>query len=156
VDVYEPGPGNQITDFNPDITPSGLFWTTTIPPDDVDVDFEEGEASMRVRNIAVTDYHDFDNALFGGGAPPEPVILSFRVRWSGIQERVRIRNLEQDFSGKFIRNQAQMEWAATTGDFTSCQPRRARPRACLPSSDTCATDRSSRTNDASPRSERLG
>ena len=40
MDVYEPGPGAQITDFNPGITPSGLFWTTALPPEDVDVDFE--------------------------------------------------------------------------------------------------------------------
>ncbi len=73
---------------------------------------------MRVRNVAVLDFHDFNNALFGGGAPPAPVILSFDVRWSGIQERVKIRNPEQDFTGKFIRNQAQMEWAAITEDFT--------------------------------------
>jgi len=118
VDVYEPGPGNQITDFNPGIAPSGLFWTTAIPPDDVDVDFEEGSASMHVRNIAVMDFHDINNALFGGGPPPVPVTVSCRIRWSGIQERVRIRNVEQDFAGKFIRNQAQMEWSATTGDFT--------------------------------------
>jgi len=116
--VYEPGPGNQINDFNPGIAPSGLFWTTAISPDDVDVDFEEGSSSMRVRNVAVLDFHDIGNALFGGGAPPAAAIVSFRVRWSGTQERVRIRNVDQDFTGKFIRNQAQMEWAATTEEFT--------------------------------------
>lgn len=116
--MYEPGPGNQINDFNPGIAPSGLFWTTAISPDDVDVDFEEGSASMRVRNVTVSDFHDIGNALFGGGAPPAPAIVSFRVRWLGVQERVRIRNVDQDFTGKFIRNQAQMEWSATTEEFT--------------------------------------
>jgi hypothetical protein len=116
--VYEPGPGNQINDFNPGIASSGLFWTTAISPDDVDIDFEEGSASMSVRNVTVLDFHDIGNALFGGGAPPAPAIVSFRVRWSGIQERVRIRNVDQDFTGKFIRNQAQMEWSATTEEFT--------------------------------------
>jgi hypothetical protein len=84
----------------------------------VDVDFEEGSASMRVRNVAVLDFHDIGNALFGGGAPPAPAIVSFHARWSGVQERVRIRNVDQDFTGKFIRNQAQMEWSATTEEFT--------------------------------------
>ena len=116
--MYEPGPGNQINDFNPGIAPSGLFWTTAISPEDVDVDFEEGSASMRVHKVAVTDFHDIGNALFGGGAPPTPAIVSFHVRWSGVQERLRIRNVDQDFTGKFIRNQAQMEWSATTEEFS--------------------------------------
>ena len=84
----------------------------------MDVDFEEGSASVRVHNVAVLDFHDIGNALFGGGAPPAPAIVSFHIRWSGIQERVRIRNVDQDFTGKFIRNQAQMEWSATTDEFT--------------------------------------
>jgi hypothetical protein len=121
VDVYEPGQGGQpptqITDFNPGITSSGLFWTTALPPEDVDIDFEEGEASMSVRNIVITDFHDFNNALFGGGPAPKPVTLSVRVRWSGINNRLRIANADQGFTGKFITNQAQMEWAATTEDF---------------------------------------
>jgi hypothetical protein len=121
VDVYEPGLGNQpptqITDFNPGITPSGLFWTTALPPEDVDVDFEDGEASMRVRNIVITDFHDFNNALFGGGPAPKPVTISVRVRWSGNNQRTRITNTDQGFTGKFVINQAQMEWAATTEDF---------------------------------------
>ncbi|HWJ47323.1 MAG TPA: hypothetical protein VNS62_06710 [Candidatus Udaeobacter sp.] len=116
--MYEPGPGNQINDFNPGIAPSGLFWTTAISPEDVDVDFEEGSASMRVHKVAVTDFHDIGNALFGGGAPPTPAIVTFHVRWSGVQERLRIRNVDQDFTGKFIRNQAQMEWSATTEEFS--------------------------------------
>ena len=121
MDVYEPGLGNQpptqITDFNPGITPSGLFWTTALPPEDVDVDFEEGEASMRVRNIVITDFHDFNNALFGGGPAPKPVTISIRVRWSGNNQRTRITNTDQGFTGKFVINHAQMEWAATTEDF---------------------------------------
>ena len=116
--MYEPGPGNQTNDFNPGIAASGLFWTTAISPEDVDVDFEEGSASMRVHKVAVTDFHDIGNALFGGGAPPTPAIVSFHVRWSGVQERLRIRNVDQDFTGKFIRNQAQMEWSATTEEFS--------------------------------------
>ena len=118
MDVFEPGPGNQINDFNPGITPSGLFWTTAVPPEDVDVDFDEGEASMRIRNIEIMDFHDIPNALFGGGPAPVAATVSLRVRWSGITEKVRITNADQGFTGKFIRNQAQMEWVATTDKFT--------------------------------------
>ena len=127
MDVYEPGPGSQIVDLNPGIAPSGLFWTMAIPiesvrvvepveDDDLDDDFD-GSASMRVRNVPVLDFHDFSNALFGGGPPPGPATLSFEVRWSRGGERTRITNLDQGFTGKYFRNRAQMEWSATSGDF---------------------------------------
>ena len=117
MDVYEPGPGPQINDFNPGIAPSGLFWTMAIPPESVDVEFEDGAASMRVTNIGVRDFHDIENALFGGGPPPVPATVSFDVRWSGIQERVRITNPAQGFKGKYVRNHARMQWSAMVGGF---------------------------------------
>ena len=130
MDVYEPGPGSQIVDLNPGIAPSGLFWTMAAPldsvrgvdpGDDVDADDDDafdGGASIRLQNVAVTDFHDFGNALFGGGPPPVPATLSYEVRWSRKGERASITNVEQGFTGKYIRNQAQMEWAATSGDFS--------------------------------------
>jgi hypothetical protein len=132
VDVYEPGPGSQIVDLNPGIAPSGLFWTMAVPPESVRVvdpgddggadddsnDDFDGGATVRLRNVAVTDFHDFGNALFGGGPPPVPATLSYEVRWSRQGEVARITNEEQGFTGKYVRNQAQMEWAATSGDFS--------------------------------------
>jgi hypothetical protein len=118
VDVYEPGSGIQLNDFNPGIEPSGLFWTMAIPPESVEVGFEEGSASMRVNNVSVLDYGDFTNALFGGGPKPKEARLSFVVRWSGRGKQVKIVNPAQGFKGNYIRNQAQMKWAATVGDFT--------------------------------------
>jgi hypothetical protein len=109
-----------------------------IPPDSVQIGFEDeddddhdhggdsegdsgnvldGSASIRVRNVAVQDFGDFSNALFGGGPPPVPATLSFDVRWSGLNERVEIINSAQGFRGKFVRNQAQMSWSAIVGDF---------------------------------------
>ena len=136
MDVYEPGPGSQIDDLNPGITPSGLFWTAVIPPDSVQVGFDEdeddddqgqsggggghtldGAASVRVKNIAVQDFGNIGNALFGGGPPPVPATLSYEVRWSGVNERVQINNAAQGFRGDFVRNQAQMKWSAVVGDF---------------------------------------
>jgi hypothetical protein len=126
VDVYEPSSGPQINDMNPGITPSGLFWTMAIPGESVHVEFddedtedaaEEASAVMQARDVSVTDFHDFNNSLFGGGPKPVPATLSFAVRWLGGKERVKITNLAQGFAGTFIRNQAQMEWSAIIGDF---------------------------------------
>lgn len=61
------------------------------------------------------------NALFGGGPAPIPGVVSFKVIWSGVAERVNIRNTDPvygGFAGQFVRNEnAQMEWTATVGDY---------------------------------------
>ena len=56
-----------------------------------------------------------------GTPPPTPASVSFTVVWSGVDERLKIRNTDPiygGFAGTFIRNTAQMEWTATVGDFT--------------------------------------
>jgi hypothetical protein len=104
--------------MNPGITPSGLFWTTVIPAGSVSVNPGKGRASLQVRNIVVTDYGDYGNALFGGGPPPVPATVSFEVQWSGVAERVNVVNPTDGFAGEFVRNSAQMAWSATVGDYS--------------------------------------
>jgi hypothetical protein len=120
VDVYEPGPGAQIHDLNPStFPPTGLFWTIEIPDQGIQVHLGKGFASMEANNVPIFDYGTIGNALFGG-PPPTPGHVSFRVTWSGVAERVNIRNEDPvygDFAGNFIRNTAQMEWTATVGDL---------------------------------------
>ena len=122
MDVYEPGSGPQIHDLNPTaFPPTGLFWTAQIPASGVEVNLGRGLASMRAANVPVLDYGNIGNALFGGGPPPVPASVSFHVTWSGVGERVNIRNEDPvygGFAGEFIRNNAQMEWTARVGDFT--------------------------------------
>jgi hypothetical protein len=75
---------------------------------------------MEASNVPITDYGNFGNALSGGG-PTTPGFVSFTVKWSGVDERLKIRNDDPvfgGFAGTFIRNTAQMEWTATVGDFT--------------------------------------
>jgi hypothetical protein len=121
VDVYEPGPGSQIHDLNPTLfPPTGLFWTIAIPDAGVEVHLGRGEACMEARNVPILDYGTIVNAIFGGGPPPVPGSVSFRVTWEGVDERVNIRNTDPiygGFAGHFVRNSAQMEWTARVGDF---------------------------------------
>jgi hypothetical protein len=122
VEVYEPGPGAQIHELNPStFPPTGLFWTIEIPGDGIQVNLGNGAASMEADDIPILDYGNLANALFGGGPAPTPGSVSFKVIWSGVDERVKIRNDDPvygGFAGTFIRNTAQMEWTATVGDFT--------------------------------------
>ena len=121
MDVYEPGPGSQIHDLNPTaFPPTGLFWTLEIPGDAIQVNPGKGSAVMVANHIPILDYHDIPNALFGGGPAPIPGTVSFKVMWSGVKERLNIRNTDSvygGFAGEFVRNDAQMEWTATVGDY---------------------------------------
>jgi hypothetical protein len=149
VDVYLPGPGAQIHDLNPThFPPVGLFWTIQISGDDsnhngqnegsqkegdqneddqhgdgengVDVNLGTGSALLEVSNAPILDYGTIGNALFGGGPPPVPGTVSFKVDWHGVNQRLNIRNTDPvfgGFAGEFVRNAAQMQWTAKVGDF---------------------------------------
>ena len=55
--------------------------------------------------------------MFGGGPAPVPAVVSFKVVWSGVDDRVKITNRANGFAGEYVRGQAQMEWTATSGGF---------------------------------------
>ena len=81
---------------------------------------------MAVTDLAVQDYHDFPNAIGGGGpgipGPSDPAQVSFTVIWSGANSLTNVKNTAAPsdgggFAGEFVRNVAQMEWSATVGDL---------------------------------------
>lgn len=71
----------------------------------------------QANDVHVFDFHDIVNALFGGGPAPVPAIVSFKVVWSGVDDRVNVKNPSSGFAGEYVRGQAQMEWTARAGDF---------------------------------------
>src|SRR5262249_20439634 len=75
---------------------------------------------MSAAGVPILDYGNFLNSLFGAGPAPIPGSVSFRITWSGVGERVNIRNADPvygGFAGEFVRNSAQMEWTAEVGDY---------------------------------------
>jgi hypothetical protein len=125
VDVYQLRAGDQtetqIHDLNPtQFPPVGLFWTLEVPDHSVKVELDKGKAILQAVHLPILDYGTLQNALFGGGPAPIPGSVSVRVIWRGMQEVVDIRNTDPvfgGFEGHFIRNEAQMEWTATVGDY---------------------------------------
>lgn len=101
--------------------PTSLFWTLEIPKESVQVNPSAGRAEVQVSDYPVYDYHDIPNAIFGGG--PAPVAgghVSYKLAWSGVKERLNIKNTDPvygGFAGEFVRGSAQMEWTATSGDY---------------------------------------
>jgi hypothetical protein len=103
--------------MNPGIQPypDGLFWTMAIPPDSVHTNPGAGDAVYKVSNLQIDDFGDFNNALSGGAGVPATV--SFEVRWSGVDQRVNIKNPDAGFGGNYVRGRAQMEWSAVVGNY---------------------------------------
>ena len=103
--------------MNPGVNPypNGLFWTMRIPDDSVSVNPGAGNAIYQVTDAHIEDYGDFDAAL--SGAPGTPATVSFEVRWSGVDQRVNIKDPVAGFGGEFVRGSAQMSWSAVVGDF---------------------------------------
>ena len=69
---------HQQHDFNPGISPSGLFWTVRLPDDRVEVDADDLDdgASMIVKGLSMSDYGTLANSLFTHATPPEAAVVS--------------------------------------------------------------------------------
>jgi hypothetical protein len=75
VDLFEPGSGSQVHDFNGGILASGLFWTLPVPDDALWVSHSGRRAILEVEDLAVLDSFQF----FGPNQTPASV--SCRVEW---------------------------------------------------------------------------
>jgi len=119
MEVYLPGPGEQIHELNPtQFPPVGLFWTVPIPSSGVEVDLGNGTASMRASRIPIFDYQTRNNSFYGGGPDPVSGEMTFEVAWSGGSIPVPISNPSAGFAGNFIVTGAQIAWTASVGDYT--------------------------------------
>ena len=70
-----------------------------------------GEASFTVTDLPLEDFGNAVNSLAGGSSVPAS--LSLAVTWSGVQERLNIRNQTTGFAGEFVHNTATLQWSAT-------------------------------------------
>ena len=109
--------GQQIHDFNPGVTQNGLFWTSVLSSDSVDVDLGAGSATLQVSDIPQKDFSDFENAILRNGPTPRPGQVSFRVEWTASGPAADFDNAAQQFRGRFSPAVALMEWSGRSGDY---------------------------------------
>ena len=111
----------QIHDFSPGIAANGLFWVIPTAKDSMEIHFGAGVASLRMRDVPVTDAHDLYNNLTNGqGYPPlnippvapVPATVSFDIEWNGITDREKVVNVLQNFRGQFVKTGATIDWSA--------------------------------------------
>ena len=105
-------PTHQHHDWEPGIEDSGLFWTIPIGNGAIDVDPDTGKARLRGESVKVTDYHDFFNAVLGGGPTPLPSRVSYDVRWAGGGAKQTIRDAKFGFVGDFVSGPATITFEA--------------------------------------------
>lgn len=107
----------QTHDFNPGISPQGVYWTVAVPPEGVQINFGAGTASWQLDNFANQDYFNLQNALVRqagigeNGPPPVPATASFMLSWSGVTQRLQRRDAAQGFEGEYVLNTSQLQWS---------------------------------------------
>lgn len=84
------GGADQVHDFNPG-EENGLFWTVPIDEDDVEADFEDGEAELRLKRFTIDDYGNVGNAL-SGGHEIATAQLTVKLEWRKLGPRKSLSN----------------------------------------------------------------
>ena len=96
----------QVHDWEPGIADNGLFWTIPIAPGWIDLDAAAGSARFVGRNVPVSDFHDFFNAVGGGSGLPARV--DFEVTWTGTGDAQQIVDTTFGFAGDFVPARAEI------------------------------------------------
>jgi hypothetical protein len=116
LDIFDGPVGtNQIHDYSPPIAPSGLFWLATLPPAAARADVARGTATLRVRDLAVPDYHDVESSLKDG--PTVPATVSFDVEWGPVIARAPRRDEAEVWGGEFVETESRIAWSARQEGF---------------------------------------
>jgi len=102
--------------YDPGTAPSLLLWTIEIPPGNVHIDLDDGEAALHLDNrCELFDAFTVPNSL----NPMHPLgfvsgfLKSMRVRWSGVK-RVQTFNNHSTFRGEFLETSATIELKVQT------------------------------------------
>jgi hypothetical protein len=75
VDLYEPGSGSQVHDYNGGILASGLFWTLPLDDDALWVSRDGRNAVLDVEGLDVIDSFQFGTGI------GTPATLSYHIEW---------------------------------------------------------------------------
>ncbi len=103
--------------YDPGFSATGVIWIAAIPEDGIEVEFDEGEASLHARNISVNDSFTIENSL-GLAVPPLGVVPatidSIEIEWHRPERRFQFSDPEFTYQGAFIENSAEIELRVTS------------------------------------------
>jgi hypothetical protein len=107
---------NQVHDYAPHISSTGLFWLFALPPGSVRADLARGTAAMRVSDVAMPDARNNEGSIVGG--PWVPATVSFDVEWSTPLARAALRNEAGAWGGEYVETESRIAWSARQEGFT--------------------------------------
>ena len=99
------------------LSATDVFWAASIPKGSVEVDLDEGTASLQVENLCVFDAFTVANSILGVNGPVNQVkgiINSLEMEWSGIVTRDTTNQPANKMRGNFVENKATIAVTATT------------------------------------------
>lgn len=104
--------------YDPGISRNGVLWATAVPNESVEVEFGEGEADLRLRNVPVFDAFTVPNSLDGSRpmGPPVSAFVSLHIHWSGVTRTATFHSTDPKdmFAGTFKETGSTITVTATT------------------------------------------
>lgn len=102
----------QVHDFNPGITPNGVFWIVEVPDDAVKISPDGETLTIHLENVPVV-----DQGSFPAGTGTTPATVSFDVTYTKSGAPRHVRPISRDPLSPF--NWAGEMWTATnSGTFS--------------------------------------
>jgi len=98
-------PANQIHDFHPPISPSGLYWTVPIPQNGFLITDDGKTFTLEMKNVPVVDQPHWP-AL---NATATPARMSFKMVWKSTGEALTSEDASKHFRFTGTRATCQME-----------------------------------------------
>ena len=100
--------------------------------DAVEIDFDDAQARLKVRNMGVFDDHDLANSLTQGLGLPATVVppdgipaifpvrakVSFDIVWNGAIDTAQITSTSEQFRGTFFATQTTIKWSSEQEGFS--------------------------------------
>jgi len=98
-------PANQIHDFHPPISPSGLYWVVPVPPGGLTVSPDASAITLEMNNVAVVDQPRWP-ALDSIATPAR---MHFKMVWKSTGEAVRYEDPSRQYRFTGTRATCQLE-----------------------------------------------
>ncbi len=98
-------PANQIHDFHPPISPSGLYWVVPVPEGGLIISPDGQTVTLEMKNIAVVDQPRWP-ALDAVGMP---AVMSFKMIWEATDEKIIYDDPQKQFRVEGYRATSQLE-----------------------------------------------
>jgi hypothetical protein len=98
-------PANQIHDFHPPISPSGLYWAVAVPEHGLTISPDGNTFTLQMQSVPVIDQPHWP-AL---DAAATPARMNFKMVWKSTGESIKIEDGSKHFRFTGTRASCQME-----------------------------------------------